>query len=484
MEAIEFQNQLNTIDLLIKQNQIRLARKKIADIPWSEISRHQRCLLSHVCRRAGWSLRSIRILKNVIHPEGTLVVATESEVCSYAASLISLGARNEAKSLLKQLVQKSYPEALLHRSFLHMQEWDYSAATYFIRRYVKTQKKGTYSYYVGLFNLASCLIVLGQSSKAWKILEQMKFVSKQNDYIHLMHQVVRLRVQVLLQQKQFDEALQEIVALKGQDRSIHTVSDLLLEKWRWIVELETIPYSSSLEEQAGVLRMAAEKLGNWETVRDCDFHLARKKCDVHLFQKVYFGTSSIFYRNKMMSELENNSILRSVVQKTMKQRDVQTWALPLNSSSLVYRLLSFLSKETYKKFSAPELFAELYPDEYFHPQSSLARISRLIQRARKILSEYRIPLILENSGHRICLSSRLDHLYRIEAINPSVGSNNFYSYLQTHWKGRTFTAKQLIASVKCSRTSLFALLKQLMDEGKIKKIGGRAVGRYILHNHR
>jgi tetratricopeptide (TPR) repeat protein len=466
------------IDLAIKNGKISFARQILLEVSSSKLLRNEQVEYANLCRRVGWPDRAIKVLRPYVYPENSLSSVVGQEHCSYAACLVLIGARPEAMNLLKPWIRQKLPEAFLQMSFIYMQEWNYRSAAYYLRRYIRFQVEGSYAYWVGMMNLASCYVVLGQYVKAKILCHQIENVALENQYQFLRHQVVRLQIQIYIHSGDFENANLKIEKIRLQKDPIDSISDLLLEKWRWILLGKRDGISSNHVQRYIELKRLSERWGHWESLRDLDFYQSLFTQDLQLLSRVYHGSPSKAYRQKILNEASfSNPFHAKDFTQISKVFADNIHTYQLNAPTMILRLLRMLGKDRYKKFSFGEIFAEVYTNEYYHPINSLKKMDRLIQRARKFLNNACPYLKIEVKGNKVWLISSQQGWWQIEQSDQSQYEKILLNSIP---KGKSFTCKQLQQLTGIPRSSLFKIILNWRNQGRISSVGSRRDGRYIL----
>ncbi|NUM87917.1 MAG: hypothetical protein HUU37_01820 [Bdellovibrionales bacterium] len=157
------------------------------------------------------------------------------------------------------------------------------------------------------------------------------------------------------------------------------------------------------------VRALAVARENWETVRDCDFHLARSRKDFSGLTRVYFGTPHAAYRARVLAELGARRLPESFLWSPEGRGRGRRAVIDLLTGSALdhrlkpgqvpHRLLCALAADFYKPQTLPAIHASLFPDRHFNPVSSRDVVHQAMKRLRAWLDVNGLPLfVLENAG--------------------------------------------------------------------------------------
>lgn len=526
VDSFEIQNRqvtlLKVADQLIKAGDLAQARAALGrfqeQFSLPSLKREIRLELANLYRRVDRPLRALRVLKNLFDQDSAdEVQPTDDEICSYAACLISIGVQEEALTMLKLLVKEGHPVALLQRSFFHMQRWEYHFAYYFLRRYVRLKNISSYQVMVGKLNLASCLIVLEKFVKAETLLEQILKSLDREQHKHILKQVYRLQAQIEIEKKNYDRAkillLQTLSQENGTDflQGSHSVADLISHKWLVVIDLKTNANKALALKKMGEIQVRARELKNWETVRDCEFHLAAHSENLEQLLRIYWQTPYLSFRKKILNSLEGSTKtafeMRLVADDGghLSRGDValrQRWK---SDRTRAERLLDFLRSDSFRPFHIGEVFSVLYPNERFDSLSSPARVAKVVQRLNRQLQSSQnfsgnMPgrFIIKSADRqlRIAFVGSVEQKHSLEqrmelAVAPAstLLSGNIKNELnierlRQEFRGRTFSQKKISLRLGLSKSQSQKLIRGLLAKKLIRKAGSKKDGVYMFNNFR
>ncbi len=474
------------IEELIKAGKIIAARRELAKIQIKKLPRSDKLLLANLCRRSGDVFRSLRILKPMIDDE--TVLPTSAEISSYAAGLISIGADQEAIRLIRSQVKNMQSDALLHISLFHIRQWNYKSAVYFLKKYIRINKSHIYNSLIGQVNLISCYIVLNQINKAELMINKCKQIASKENFHFAMAQLYRMQTQIFLERKQYKLAYSEISHIINSEE-INTISELINAKWLAVVLLNENPNHVPYIKKILKIKDKAIQLKSWETARDCDFHLATTSKDLSLLYRLYHGTSSIFFKQKIINELSAD-LKQGFIAKLDSSMYRKEIVLNCKEASLVYRLIQLLNTDNYRSFPIGEIFSKLYLDEKFNAISSVSRVFRLIQRTKQCLRQANcgVDILLINNQCKMInkTNSAIEFKPILNLNNKTIlhSEKDLLAQLRKRFKLYSWTNMQIQLYLGISKSKVRCLLLKYLKLGVVRKIGSKRDGRYIFNNYR
>jgi hypothetical protein len=298
----------------------------------------------------------------------------------------------------------------------------------------------------------------------------------------------------------FERARRDIVEASALSESIDGMDLLLIEKWRAILELahnksvrsETIHLGASEARDALLkIQTKAKELREWETVRDCDFQLARYTQDFQLGRHLYFGTPYEAYRARLVKKLgvkspdlderfewqigsRGKEFLIDAVSGESSSRQTS-----LKPGQIPQRLFALLVSDFYRPHRIATLHADLFPDRHYHPLHSPVVLRQAILRLRKWFSENKIPLQIEENQS----TYRLKALRRLKTRVPPLGATSpstWINPLRDELDARGFITRSSAARCwKVSERTAFNRLQDLVTENLLVREGQGHATRYI-----
>ncbi|MCM2277102.1 MAG: hypothetical protein NDJ89_03415 [Oligoflexia bacterium] len=488
---------LNQIDESIRQGQTRRAAARIQALceESSRLPRKEKLELARLARRAFIPALGILLLRPFVRPSAsTIIKATPEERLEFAACLIWLGARSEGRELLAALDPATHPERDLFTSFALFSSWDYGAAVPLLRRYVRHPALAPYARLVGKANLAAALVHERLLPEARELLAELEAATRDGGHALLLRNILKLEAERAVYARDLaraDRALGEALALAGSSPD----DALFVEKWRAIARSDTAALHKIKREFL--------EMGEWEGVRDCDYHLSLLTKDLALGARLYAGTPYPRYRERFLGDFRELRErlperfcweLGADSQRVSARDSVIEFSVPrgcgglndelLKPGQVPHRLLSVLASDFYRPFNLVELHSAVFPAKHYHPEFSADSMHQALRRLRAYLRRVRLPLqISENGGN-----------YRLQAARPMtlwVGMGEAYeekgasvklereaTLLERRFLATEFTAEDAARALQLSRNSAIGRLRELSRLERVQKLGQGPATRY------
>ncbi|MCM2322169.1 MAG: hypothetical protein NDJ90_02800 [Oligoflexia bacterium] len=491
---------LNQIDESIRQGQTRKAAARIQALceESSRLPRKDRLELARLARRAFIPALGILLLRPFVRPSASAVVeATPEERLEFAACLIWVGARSEGRELLAELDPRAHPERDLFTSFALFSVWDYRAAVPLLRRYVRHPALAPYARLVGKANLAAALVHERSLAEAQELLAELEAATREGGHSLLLRNILKLEAERAVYARdraRADRALDEALALAGNSPE----DALFVEKWRAIALLE----KDGAEPLRQVRRKALE-MGEWEGVRDCDYHLSALAKDFSLGARLYFGSPYPRYRERFLGDFpELRERLPGLFGWEVGERslggagapaDTLEFSIPrgcgssrdelLKPGQVPQRLLSALASDFYRPFNLVELHSAVFPARHYHPKFSADSMHQALGRLRGYFRRVRLPLeVLEKNGsYRLETRQRLTLWVNAGGVREEnelpVRLEREVAVLRARFPAE-FTAEDAARALGLSRNSALGRLRALLGFRRIRKEGRGPATRY------
>lgn len=408
-------------------------------------------------------------LSSVVRAEKILITpASNQEKAIYGLGLLRLGAFHEAEQILTDVDAEKDPQVYFYRASLSMNQWNYIKAIPNLKKYIHHPDVVPYSKLVGRLNLCAALISSGTSTPnriASEVDRLMNLLNRKNITL-LKGNLLEIRSQWLIEQKDYNQALNDLneaatILQKADEQSL-----IYIEKWRLIIKSKTSRNPLSLVDDFKTLQQRAIAIKNWETVRDCDLHLALILKNSELIQKVYWGTRFPSYKKRIQIIFKDFKIENQFV---WKNSDTDTTAksfdlVQLAPTKTLQKLFFILSRELYQPLQITEIIDSLYPNEYFHPVASPARLHRLIARARLWLTNKKLPLQIQSYRN----SYRLELIGPAQIILHASLSTEKMMQLPHVVKKEFFNVAEWAQELKISKRTARHQILQLAKQGRIE----------------
>lgn len=424
---------LSKIDQLIRQGQIKTAAKEIFLIyKTQKIPDQNRLEIANLARRSGQPLLSLKILSPFIKKNlERLRPLLPSEKISYAAGLISLGALTEAEDMLLGPDLNDEPMRWFYLGLSAMAEWNYIKAKKYLQKYLKCKTLTGYQIHTANLNLATSLLVLGENHSAGMIIQSEINQLNANTEALLISFFKELEIQWLIAEKKYDQAIVVLNSLVKYLKNQSTLYDLNIQKWNLAVQFYAKKMTEpELKKSLDQLEIQAQTNEAFELLREIDFYRALFLKDQQAWSRIYFGTESPSYIQRIESNLgkwpgnlasiwipqtwqKNKFSLETNDQKNQEIFDKNDDSLltrtstsnsekntlnvcldianpklnEINSGSLQHQLLWLIAKDLYRPISLGALFHGLYPNEKFDPWTSKERVLKLVNRTQKSIDK-------------------------------------------------------------------------------------------------
>jgi tetratricopeptide (TPR) repeat protein len=472
-EEMNYEELLRNCDALIKTGKISEVTEVIRGLNLSQVPRKYRQPFGKICRRSGLVEFGLRLLHPIIRHEKLLETpASSAEICEYAVLLSRNGSIQEALVLLGSVNFEAAPEALLYQGFCHVSNWNYRQAATDFERFLASQAD-SYSKLIARVNLTAAYIANGQLDLADHLLNEAIPIAHEHRALRLVGNCHELRAQVSFFKGDFAQARLEL------ERSLEVFSEsgsydqLLIHKWQaTMVAMET----RSLEALSRFGEEALQKK-HWESVRDTDFYRLKIEYNQKAFDHLIFGTPSQFYCDRVQNELNRRPSEFYIFGNEAGQIfDLQTGRLAESdeiSGTKIHQAISALLRDFYAPRNIGQLFAEIYPNDYFDIESSPNKVRQVLRRTRRWMEANLIPAeILEKKGS-YQLVIRGDFGIRIplqrDAFNTM--SSQWQNLKVAFERNDKFTAEEVCRKLKISRSSFHRLSVWALENRFIKKTG-------------
>ncbi len=476
------------IEALIQSGQSAKARSQLQKLSISKIPRNRLSYVASLCRSSGIPEMALKVLKPLVHSQNPHVHASASEIAQYGQSLISLGGSEEAIALLNQeKVMSDEPKALLFLSFAYFAQWNYQAALPHLEAYLQRVPAGSYIHGIGQVNYAAALIAAGHYDKAeHTLIPLIDFFKKEKHQIlagnglELLAQIYFHRDQVLKARPILEQATQ-LLGEKLPD-------SLFVKKWQCLIKIKSQGATLQNLNELEKLRNLAEQLFHWETIRDIDFHKSLLTHDISLYNQVYFGSPFPQLREKIKSLSEmptKKTFIRNFsgakqlsIFYDIQNLDQGNKAI-FKTGSLYHRLFLALTEDFYRPLRLPTLFAKLYPDECFEPESSSQKLKMLISRLRKRITPLGFQIIERGgAGYILTCKKPVGLVYRDSPQPLPQALDSRLSRVKELIQSPTFKSQDIANLFNISPRSASRWLKAMTEEGLIEKLGDKKGATY------
>jgi len=493
----KFVTLLAEVDVLLKEGKSGAARARLLHLKAHQVPAQYRLACAKSSRRAGIPHLGLKFLNSVVRPTGRLAqAATAEEIAEYGADLIGVGASSEALILLAS-VKADVPEVMLFQAFAHFAQWNYRDAIPFLERYLRHPRIQGYSRLIGLANLGSAL-VHERAAAARHVLHEL-VTQTQKEKLPLLEGNARLfSAELEIYQRDWRTARHHLDEAERIFSGSESLEPLFLRKWRAVLEMSQA--ANPVTKTGAIERVRNEALErrHWETVRDCDFHLAVCLKNPALAIHLIYGTPFASFRDHLtklfgetleMPPVYTLELGPSDKEEAVFSMDLQTGVMgkkrtKLKVGQLPHRLLRTLASDFYRPFRGAQIHSALFPDEYFNPNSSPQRIRQLIARLRATLVKEKTPLeIIESEGAYRLRATRATRLrLPTRAALSSIGL--WVEGLRRAVDGKkTFTAAEVSDALATNLWTVRLALKNAKREGFLRQEGKGPASRYLFEDY-
>ncbi|MBC7466996.1 MAG: hypothetical protein H7256_13490 [Bdellovibrio sp.] len=494
VEKTSEQELIARLDVLTKQGQRLQVLKEITRIVKGGPSRTIRPALARLANRNHAYVLALRILHPIIREDRLKTGEAGAEVLNiYATSLMWIGALEEAQECLHRI--KGSPDALLTEAFVHFAKWEYQKSMPLLFKYINSSSTTAYQKLVGQINLLAAVIAVGDVEKAKAIFEPLSAQLKSDPNYKLLHgNCLELRSQVEILQKSYDTALVYLSESEGLLSDQPGRYLLYVNKWKALAKLGLSPNNPQALMDLLKVKTEATSLKNWETIRDCDFHLARLKNDDELLQRILLGTPYQGYHDRMQSVFNLSLHESKTLQYSPLQPEIspQQIGLDLNQitqnsflTSTSWPLLQVMTKDIYRPPRMGVVFNSLYKGEYFDPFTSPQRVRNSIFRfnvwAESEKCEFRIRI---TDGDFQFIGPAGVGITCIQRERPLAAWQAGLKVFKEQNQSKSFTTHDLAKTLAITPRNALTLIQKGLASKKLQKIGHGKNTRYIFFSGR
>lgn len=482
---------LKEVDELIRTGRSVEAKSRLRHAQAARVPLEERRAFAFMARRLNLPTLALRVLHPIVRPTGRHVArpATDAEKVEYAGSLVRLGAIEEALDLLNAIDPETNPEIFLLRSFAHFTQWNYKVTIPLLQRYCAAKTLTDYQRLIGKANLAAALTYERDPSS--KTLVDETLVSAHTGKFTILITVLdMMKAETAINERNWDAA-RAALAETHRQISEDMLESLFIRKWKAVIELYANPKDRAAIEGVRKVREDAVVRRHWETIRNCDYHLAVATKDEDLFYKVYFGTPFSSLKERLREEFGSAPKLPQIYEWELEKggkatslallsaQNITPGVRGLKPGSLNQRLLGILLTDFYRPIRVASLHGLLYKGDYFNPVSSPGRVHQAVKRLKQWLSNRRLPVkVVAHHG-----------AYSLAAIHPckiliprerrAVGRTDHHlTSLRTLMPNTGFTAKQAAAALKLNIWTTIRILTQGVEAGALQRTGKANRTRY------
>ncbi|MBC7464870.1 MAG: hypothetical protein H7256_02670 [Bdellovibrio sp.] len=469
--SVKYQDQLTKWDEWIRTGHASKVRTLSRQLNHKKIPRPLLVDYAQIARRVGAPDLILLWLGPIVRSEKKMSwAATDQEKAIYGLGLFRLGAFHEAETILSEINPEIEPQVYFYRASLNMNQWNYAKAIPDLKKYIANKKVAPYQRLVGHLNL--CASLVSNIKKDPKQIEYQihKLMSQldQADFPLLKGNLLEIRSQWLYEKGELKNALADLDKASQILRKADEQSLIYIDKWKLIIQLKDQKNSKNLVSQFDDLKKRAIDAKNWETVRDCDLQKALTLKDSNLILKVYWGSKFSAYKKRVRHLYPSLVVDNTFSWKNSDRKDLPSFNLIESAPTKTLRKLFFiLLSEMYQPLRSTEIIDSLYPNEYYHPATSPARLHRLIARARKWLQENQIPVQIQafRNAYRLKQLTTSQIILSSQMAAPKIVLPELVQ--QEFFRAKDW-AKQKNVSERTARKQILSLVRQGLIESFVR----------------
>lgn len=222
-------------------------------------------------------------------------------------------------------------------------------------------------------------------------------------------------------------------------------------------------------------------------MRDLDFQQALFLNHQNLLLNVYFGTPHAEYKRKIELIFKRNhwKIPQTYVRKLSTEETHRIFDIEkaseindpskesLKPGQMLYRLFHILTRDFYKPLFLGEIFSNLFPGEYYNPDSSAERVAQAIKKLRKWFDQNDLPLevLVENGQYSLKASGpialKISKNTKSAEELKSTGFESQIDLLKKKWPYQSFSTAMAAKELNISASATRLLLRKALEEKAI-----------------
>lgn len=491
---LSLSDNLDLVDELIRKGDLLSARQKLKRLAPSQIPRDKYATLANLLRRCGLIDRGLRLLNEIVRSESKLIAATPEERLEYAMLLVRKGAIHEGRELLGTVPADTHPDVLLYEVFTLIPEWRYRETIPLLKQYIERIPERPLQQLVAKVNLVAASIYCGEHQLLSTLLPESIDMAKKYEYNFLLGSLYELGAQFEIARENYNAAevyLDQAQTILGSSDSQES---FYVSKWRTIAALLRHPDSLTAEKELRRLQKRAMYIGDYETVRDCEFHLLHFSKDQAAFEKLYCGSPNPDYRRRLVARYPHFQIpfspyvwkLSGVVSTSRRFIDVQSGKTGdghtfTEVGKAPHKLLLLLCRDFYRPQRLLQLATEIFEGEYVHPIHTPDKMHQIIARLREDLKAAKLPLRLISEGQTLRLEGIRNCVLVIDwAREVKTDSISLYMSQLSSLATRPFTTKEAARVWDCSVATASRRLQQATERSICFRIGERKQTKFQL----
>ena len=482
----KYEQILSDCENLIKVGQVEFAQRTLKRVNPRNVPRKLLAKYAQQSRRAGLYYKGLSFVSDTaikaLQRSDVSINETDlhHERAEYGALLVRIGATSQAEKILNQVDYNLAPEALFFKGFCKFATWENEGAAQCFKEFLALNQDPS-RVSAGKLNLIAALVEstivdTKVSNETEMLVDDFIDHLKSIENKRLLANAYEIKAQLEIKKQQFDHANDSLYQARKYTRDGSPNSIHFIEKWSSISQALQFKNEKVLVN----LKMKSQKLGFWETSRECDLYLNLIKFDESRFHHLYFGTPYPAYRKRIKTLLETEVQLRDQYRYGYKRGpliDLRSFCkdnVPiLKSASQPHQIIDHLLQDFYKPSPITDLFNTLFPDQYFDYRNSKNKIHKAIERTRVEILDSNLPIEIEehNSAYRLKIIGPLGILIHAERKLVSADEVRIELLKQNFKDGKLFHAKEVTPILGLKKISALKLLNQQVAKGELLKIG-------------
>lgn len=471
---------LSQVEILIQAGLLGSARKQLSLISAQDLYAADIVYLCSLLRRSGNNERAIQILQPLIYPKARrALTATTEEKLEYASCLVRLEITAEAARVLDTISIVLHPIALIRKSFLCISNWDYEQSNKYLMQYIEHTKATPYDRLIAQVNLLQGYVLLENITLAEPLYHNLCSLLDANVHKLLLAATYEFGSEIDRLKLNYTEALIKINLANQLINNDSGLDGFLIRKQEWIVKSYATE-NKSIDLKYNHIKMEAQLLKHYESLRDLDLHYAVLTKNSELLTQVYWKTKSQYYKNRVSKVAHNNNLSINKVKYQYNKCDIKKniifnlnhatfnkQNIYLSKNKALHRLFMALLSEGYRPIKLYDFFCTVYSDEVFVPEHSNTKIRQLLKRLRHQLAKLELPItiVCKNDNYYLHINA---NLIVIENINTPP---SWYKLLIKKYRQIYFNNQDAQKVWGMSKRSSIRRINELKNLGLIKAYG-------------
>lgn len=498
--AIDYDN-LKEIDDRIRQGEIASLKQEFKRLNCAKIPRKARAPLANFARRIGLLDLSVRILNRVIRSEVPVHPAPKAEeICEYGFSLVRIGAKEEGISLLRSREAREFNRSWLYEAFALISQWDYAGSIPRLQEFIqRCEDRDSYQQLVAKVNLVAAYAYIGNAEEAMALGERA-LIQAEIERSNMLKVSLLIYLAELSLQLGNERASNNYIE-KARTLPTREIDHLFCDTLRAIYLLQEgkLPLIDGLAKLDEVEDWARRK-NHWNTVRRCDKYRGIYTKNTDLLIRNYFGTPYTSFREDILKESKGiltlpESVMINLIPNAKEKgkckgergidygtgEAIGLKGITLKPDQLIHRMFQSLCSDLYAPIPVADLHFKLYPGEFFNPDSSYNRVYNAIYLLREWITEYKLPLKIEQLDGNYRMTAKKDFCILRRPGDDSFGKNELQGKLQVFVSAfgeEVFSAPEAAKKLDLNLRKVQRILKEACETGQVEASGGSKNRRY------